>query len=136
MRNDYHILWTSCPGALAKGGETIDDYNMRLKNTLLRITKLHDVSNVKRDQIVLIVAHASTVDLAAGHLARSRASTTEDLDECFKKIPTGSVLVLEKVQGRRGWTPNLYAIPKMTYSDQSTMFDTEFVLREPIAAKK
>ncbi|KIH67426.1 phosphoglycerate mutase family protein [Ancylostoma duodenale] len=115
---------------LGKTRETVADYNTRTKNTLMRIAKLHEVSPVKKDQIVLIVAHASTVDLAGGLMARSRRSTEADFFENTKKIPYGSLLVLERVQGRRGWTPNLYAVPRVTYRDHTTEFDSAFVLRE------
>ncbi|KAE9414069.1 hypothetical protein Angca_002845, partial [Angiostrongylus cantonensis] len=85
--------------------ETVADYNGRLRNTLLRIAKMHEVSAEKKDHIVLVVGHASTVDLAAGHLVKnSRESTEHDLTSSYKKIPVGSTLVLERVQGRRGWT--------------------------------
>ncbi|RCN25738.1 hypothetical protein ANCCAN_28547 [Ancylostoma caninum] len=120
---------------LGRTRETVEDYNTRIKNTLMRIAKLHEVSSVKKDQIVLIVGHASTVDLAGGILARSRRSTEADFFENTKKIPYGSLLVLERVQGRRGWTPNLYAVPKVTYGDQTTEFDSAFVLREPPKVK-
>ncbi|CAJ0590129.1 unnamed protein product [Cylicocyclus nassatus] len=121
---------------LLKGQETPADYNQRIRNILMHIARIHEVSPVKKDQIVLIVAHASTVDLAAGHLARHRKSSAEEIEQSRERIPCGSLLILERVQGRRGWTPNLYAIPKMSYADQSTEFDSTFVLREPVKVQK
>ncbi|VDM53478.1 unnamed protein product [Angiostrongylus costaricensis] len=106
--------------------ETAADYNSRLRNTLLRIAKMHEV-----------VGHASTVDLAAGHLAKSsRKSTEHDLTWSYRKIPVGSTLVLERVQGRRGWTPNLYAIPPVTYTGLSNQFSAPFVLRDAPVVKE
>ncbi|KJH47049.1 hypothetical protein DICVIV_06858 [Dictyocaulus viviparus] len=161
--------------------ETIPDYNIRIKNTLLRITKLHQVSPTIKDQIVLsnlegerldggylakksrktsehdlswvirkipvgsllvlervqIVGHASTVDMAAGYLAKKSRKTSEhDLSWVIRKIPVGSLLVLERVQGRRGWTPNLYAIPPVTYTGVTTHFDSAFVLRDALEVKR
>ncbi|ETN80210.1 phosphoglycerate mutase family protein [Necator americanus] len=120
---------------LMKGRETLADFNKRIKNTLMRIAKIYEVSPVKKDQIVLIVAHASTVDMAAGLLARSRKSYLEDFTDINKKVPSGSLLVLERVQGRRGWTPNLYAVPPVTLHDFTTEFDASFVLRDACQAK-
>uniref|UniRef100_A0A0K0DN80 Phosphoglycerate mutase family protein n=1 Tax=Angiostrongylus cantonensis TaxID=6313 RepID=A0A0K0DN80_ANGCA len=117
--------------------ETVADYNGRLRNTLLRIAKMHEVSAEKKDHIVLVVGHASTVDLAAGHLVKnSRESTEHDLTSSYKKIPVGSTLVLERVQGRRGWTPNLYAIPPVTYTGLSNQFSAAFVLRDAPVVKE
>ncbi|PIO76107.1 hypothetical protein TELCIR_01841 [Teladorsagia circumcincta] len=78
-----------------------------------------------------IVGHAQTVDIAAGTFAKKQRHSTE-VDLCWDqvKIPYGALLVLERIEGRKGWTPNLYAIPPVNYRNVTTQFDTGYVLRE------
>ncbi|KAK6052597.1 hypothetical protein COOONC_09898 [Cooperia oncophora] len=111
--------------------ETNEDFNTRVRHSLVRISKLHEISSQKRDQLVLIVAHAHTVDIAAGTFAK-RGRVSSEIDLCWDpvKIPYGSLLVLERIEGRRGWTPNLYAVPPVNYRNVSTQFDPNFLLRE------
>ncbi|KAK6025158.1 hypothetical protein OSTOST_08952 [Ostertagia ostertagi] len=111
--------------------ETNDDYNTRVRHSLIRISKIHEISSSKKDQLILIVGHAQTVDIAAGTFAKKLRHSSE-VDLCWDqvKIPYGGLLVLERIEGRKGWTPNLYAIPPVNYRNVTTQFDTGFVLRE------
>ncbi|KAK5972687.1 Phosphoglycerate mutase family protein [Trichostrongylus colubriformis] len=111
--------------------ESNEVFNMRVRHSLVRISKMFEVSSAKKDQLILIVADSNTFDIAAGTFAKKGRPST-DVDLCWDKvkIPHGSLLVLERVEGRHGWTPNLYAIPPVNYRNLSTQFDVGFVLRE------
>ncbi|WKY10082.1 hypothetical protein Q1695_002435 [Nippostrongylus brasiliensis] len=134
QRQQFHIDESYQPYVTVdqlKKNESSTDYNKRVRNTLVRFLKLHEPSPSKKDQLILVVGHASTVDLAAGHLAKkNRQSSDADMSRNTEKIPYGSLLVLERIEGRRGWTPNLYAIPPVTYKNVNTQFDVGFVLRD------
>ncbi|VDO88413.1 unnamed protein product [Haemonchus placei] len=90
-----------------------------------------DENYVPHTKLENIVAHAHTVDIAAGTFIREmRLSNDSELAVAPKKIPHGSLLIMERVEGRKGWLPNLYAVPPVNYRDVTTQFDVAFVLRE------
>ncbi|XGW01933.1 hypothetical protein V3C99_014206 [Haemonchus contortus] len=129
--DENYVPHTKLENLMACKFETNEDFNTRVRHSLIRISKLHEVSNKKRDQVILIVAHAHTVDIAAGTFIREmRLSSDSELALSPKKIPHGSLLIMERVEGRKGWLPNLYAVPPVNYRDVTTQFDVGFVLRE------
>ena len=83
-----------------------------------------------RELNILVVAHASTVDMAVGLLrAERRNSTIEDLYQIGNRVPYCSTAVLEREEGKRGWKPNPFAMLPISYRNFSNVFLTSFVNR-------
>ena len=78
--------------------ETNDDYNERIKMILNAIAEQSEVSHYEKQLKVLVVAHASTVDMAVGLLRdKPRKTVDMELDNIAIPVPYCSLAYLKKV---------------------------------------
>ncbi|UMM19171.1 hypothetical protein L5515_014896 [Caenorhabditis briggsae] len=108
--------------------ETNDDYNERIKMILNAITEQSEVSHYEKELKVLVVAHASTVDMAVGLLRdKPRKTVDMELDNIAIPVPYCSLAYLKKKASY--WVPSAHQIPPVTYEFLSTKYNHYFVHR-------
>ncbi|KAF8368751.1 hypothetical protein PRIPAC_86580 [Pristionchus pacificus] len=109
--------------------ERIKSYNSRLKDVLLRIAATTEPSpDTTKPLTVLVVGHASTVDLAVGVLnPKQRQTTTDDLHRIGDRIPYCSTVLFRRQSSY--WEPIPDALPPVTYRNFTNRVLHEFVYR-------
>ncbi|CAI4223588.1 unnamed protein product [Auanema sp. JU1783] len=106
--------------------ESTEQYNIRIHSVLKRVLKLGENLD-KPSSTVLIVAHASTVDMAVGLLRDCpRLTTDQDLYKIGDKIPYCSTVLLKKKQEK--WIPS-HSLPFITSKMFTNRPDYEFIER-------
>ncbi|KAH7725699.1 UBASH3A protein [Aphelenchoides avenae] len=109
--------------------ETIADYNVRVHKTLGKV--LDTIAKGASTTSALVVAHASTVDLAMGLLMRPtrRVATANDLYRIGDRVPYCACAVFEKQPTVDTWTWLELALPPVTYANFSSRLNRDFVTR-------
>ncbi|CAJ0920602.1 unnamed protein product, partial [Mesorhabditis belari] len=121
-----------------KKRESNEDYNERMKIVLRRIVTTAESTSGKNknELIVLVVGHASTVDMGVGLLRdKPRPSTHSNLFKISRKIPYCSTICLQpkptaKVTSNVPWEPVFGTIPPITYTGFTNKPDYAFLLRK------
>ncbi|EGT40867.1 hypothetical protein CAEBREN_14631 [Caenorhabditis brenneri] len=108
--------------------ETNDEYNERIKMILNAIAEQSEVSKTEKELKVLVVAHASTVDMAVGLMRDKPRKTVEmELDNIAIPVPYCSLAYLKKKGSH--WVPVAHQVPPVTYEFLSTKYNHYFVHR-------
>ncbi|CAI2332350.1 unnamed protein product [Caenorhabditis sp. 36 PRJEB53466] len=98
--------------------ESNDDYNERIRTVLKAIVEQTEVTKTAARQLkVLVVAHASTLDMAVG-LMREKARKTVEMELDNIAIPKDNY-----------WVPAPHQLPPVTYEFLSTRYNQHFVHR-------
>ncbi|GMT10676.1 hypothetical protein PFISCL1PPCAC_1973 [Pristionchus fissidentatus] len=108
--------------------ERIKAYNNRIKDVLLRIAATTEPSNDSKPLTVLVVGHASTVDLAVGILnPKQRETSIMDLHRIGDRIPYCSTVLFRRQSSF--WEPIPDGLPPVTYRNFTNRVEHEFVYR-------
>ncbi|PIC47096.1 hypothetical protein B9Z55_006564 [Caenorhabditis nigoni] len=92
------------------------------------IAEQSEVSHYEKELKVLVVAHASTVDMAVGLLRdKPRKTVDMELDNIAIPVPYCSLAYLKKKASY--WIPSAHQIPPVTYEFLSTKYNHYFVHR-------
>ncbi|CAJ0563947.1 unnamed protein product, partial [Mesorhabditis spiculigera] len=120
-------------------GETNKDYNERIHTVLHRIaTTAETCDGPRRDESrVLVVGHASTVDMAVGLLGEPvRHSTMQDLHKIGDRVPYCSLVCLVPQKPTLAptadsvWKLQIGAVPPVSYKNFSNRPNHLFIMRK------
>ncbi|CAD6193831.1 unnamed protein product [Caenorhabditis auriculariae] len=115
---------------LFKGKEVIEAYNDRLRDTLEAIAEQSEIVTGNKKLTILVVGHASTVDMSVGLLReKPRYSTEDDLFEISVPVPYCSIALLQRKKMGAGWEPNPFVVPPITYENYTNKYNSHFVNR-------
>ncbi|CAB3398599.1 unnamed protein product [Caenorhabditis bovis] len=108
--------------------ETNEEYNERIHTVLTSIAEQNEIVVGRKELKVLIVAHASTVDMSIGLLReRPRYTRKDELLNIALPVPYCAMAYLKKKKGN--WCPNPHAVPPVTYEHLTTIYNPHFLHR-------
>uniref|UniRef100_A0A1I7Y475 Phosphoglycerate mutase-like protein n=1 Tax=Steinernema glaseri TaxID=37863 RepID=A0A1I7Y475_9BILA len=109
--------------------ESNSRYNRRVHKTFQVISEKQELLKEPKDLSVLICAHASTVDMAAGYLVyNGRKTTTQDLIGIAERIPYASFTFFGRNEDN-AWKIRESDIPFVTYNNFTSRCDRYFIHR-------
>ncbi|KAL3986254.1 Histidine phosphatase (branch 1) family protein [Acanthocheilonema viteae] len=116
-----------------KMNETVEMYSKRVQNLLKRLATTKEWSQRTDGALILVVGHASTVDLAIGAFRKPpRAVLARELINHGAKFPYCCTAIIDRLDDDR-WLYNESALPPITYMNFSSKINRDFAMRERIA---
>uniref|UniRef100_A0AAF5PS83 Phosphoglycerate mutase n=4 Tax=Wuchereria bancrofti TaxID=6293 RepID=A0AAF5PS83_WUCBA len=113
--------------------ETVEMYSKRVQNLLQKLAKTDEWSERTDGALILIVGHASTVDLAIGAFQEPpRTVFARELINHGAKFPYCCTAIIDRMDDGR-WLYNETALPPITYMNFSSKINRDFAMRERIA---
>ncbi|OZC07211.1 phosphoglycerate mutase family protein [Onchocerca flexuosa] len=113
-----------------KRNETVEMYSKRVQNLLQKLAKTHEWSKRSDGALILVVGHASTVDLAIGAFREPpRTLLARELINQGAKFPYCCTAIIDRTDDGR-WLYNENALPPITYMNFSSKINRDFAMRE------
>ncbi|EFO25690.1 hypothetical protein LOAG_02791 [Loa loa] len=114
--------------------ETIEMYSERVQNLLQKLATTYEWSQRDDGSLILVVGHASTVDLAIGAFREPpRTVLARELISHGTKFPYCCTAIIDRMDNGQ-WLYNEGALPPITYMNFSSKINRDFAMRERIAA--
>uniref|UniRef100_A0A0K0FZ16 Protein UBASH3A homolog (inferred by orthology to a D. melanogaster protein) n=1 Tax=Strongyloides venezuelensis TaxID=75913 RepID=A0A0K0FZ16_STRVS len=110
--------------------ENYNDYNARLQMTIDKLINKHDKGESKSPQTILIVGHASTVDVAVGYFSYPKRKITKEEGKYITKfIPYHGGVTIER--NKNGdWKKNFESLKCYSMYQFDTTCDIKFIKRD------
>ncbi|KHN81697.1 Protein UBASH3A -like protein, partial [Toxocara canis] len=112
--------------------ESIEEYGDRVQKTLLQIAERVETSTNPYGPILMVVGHASTLDLAVGAFREHiRRSTRTELLNIGLFYPFCATTVFDRSMAHQ-WSYSENALPPITYRNFTSKINSRFAFRERI----
>ncbi|VDK68313.1 unnamed protein product [Litomosoides sigmodontis] len=117
-----------------KMNETIEIYCKRVQNFLQLLAATKELSERTDGALILVVGHASTVDLAIGGFRKPpRTIHARELINHGARFPYCCTAIIDRMDDGQ-WLYNEAALPPTTYMNFSSKINRDFAMREWFAS--